>query len=133
MRLAVIGQDLPIDEKYLEKVAEAAFSFLPETEGEIELSFIDEEKMQNLNFQYREKDYVTDVLSFTISSSPLIGQLFICYNVAVGQASESGVPVEKEIALLLVHGILHIFGFDHESEEDFAVMKAKEDEIIDTI
>lgn len=132
MKLDVVGK-APIDVKNLEKVAEAAFSFLPAQNGQIELKFTSDLEIQALNNQYRDKDYVTDVLSFNVSDSPFLGQVFICYNKAVEQAVELHHSIEEELAVLLIHGILHVFGYDHMTDADFSEMNHLEQKIIEKI
>lgn len=133
MKLVLIGRTYKLNKEYLEKVAEAAFSFLPQKDGEIELSFVSESKIQELNKNYRQLNKVTDVLSFEILKNPLLGQVFVCYNKTKEQAETLGHSLEKEAAVLLVHGILHVFGFDHENESDYQQMHRLEEKIITQI
>jgi probable rRNA maturation factor len=130
MKLSIIDSLEKLDKKFLEKVAKAAFSSLENKKGEIELKFVSEEEIQDLNLTYRNNDKPTDVLSFQVSEMPLIGQVFICYNIAKNQAEELGKPAKDEVALLLVHGILHVFDYDHESNEDADKMQNIETEIL---
>ena len=83
--------------------------------------------MRRLNRQYRGRDYPTDVLAFPMreakgpacgepgrAASPLLGDVVISLDAAVRQSTADGRPVEEELAALLVHGILHLVGYDHE-------------------
>ncbi len=91
---------------------------------EFNLVLCGETKIQQLNYQYRNKEKVTDVLSFPIHEDlrnldywegPLaIGDVFICRDVALKQAKEFQITYPQEIAHLFVHGILHLLGYDHE-------------------
>lgn len=90
---------------------------------EISLVICGEKKIKNLNRLYRKKDKTTDVLSFGDQKSDFIaapdgtlqlGEIFICYPVAERQAQKAGHSLEKEMAILLVHGILHLAGYNHE-------------------
>lgn len=90
---------------------------------EISLVICGEKKIKNLNRFYRKKDKITDVLSFGDQKSDFIaapdgtlrlGEIFICYPVAERQAQKAGHSLEKEMAVLLVHGILHLAGHNHE-------------------
>jgi probable rRNA maturation factor len=130
MILTVIPNRYQLKNDYLEKVAKAAFSLLPRKEGIIELSFVSESRIKTLNKEYRALDRVTDVLSFKINDNPLTGQVFICYNKAKEQAESYGKIIDEEVALLLVHGILHIFGFDHLDEGEAVKMEEMEGEIL---
>jgi len=76
--------------------------------------------MRGLNAAYRGKDKPTDVLSFELderpdpSGPPLLGDVVISVDTAARQAAARGVPLDAEVRLLLVHGILHLLGYDHE-------------------
>lgn len=77
--------------------------------------------MRALNQRYRQKDYATDVLSFayegeTVDQLPFLGEIIIAPEVAVQQAIRNRVRPELEMRQLLVHGILHLMGYDHETD-----------------
>jgi probable rRNA maturation factor len=84
----------------------------------IEVSLVSSVVMQRLNKAWRAKDYPTDVLSFPVHrvffEQGRLGELVICAPVLKRQAKEQGHPIERELEVLLVHGILHLMGFDHE-------------------
>lgn len=124
-----------ISEKFLQGVAEKALKNLPKLlkdnkKSEIELVIIGEKKMRSLNRDWRGKDKVTDVLSYESRKREVesgkfkfvfppdgvvrLGQIFICASVAARQAREYGCSFQEEISRLLVHGILHLAGYDHE-------------------
>lgn len=113
-------------------MAKATFSYLPAREGEIELKFVSEREIRELNRTYRDVDAPTDVLSFNISEEPLVGQLVICYTYTKSQAKRLHKMLMDEISLLVAHGILHIFGFDHESKADEDNMQKLETAILDS-
>lgn len=113
---------------------------------EISLTFVDNEKIHELNKEYRQKDAPTDVLSFPMfengeieyddeSDEPCaIGDIVISLEKAVEQAEEYGHSLEREAAFLAVHSVLHLLGFDHEvSEEDDEYMKESAEEILSSI
>lgn len=79
----------------------------------LSVAFVGEREMRRLNRERRGKDRVTDVLSFEG-----VGEILICYPQARRQARELGHSVRDEVVFLLVHGILHVFGFDHERATD---------------
>lgn len=84
--------------------------------------FVRSREMCLINMQYRGKDYATDVLSFPyegvrIEDMSFIGEILIAPEVAVHQAVRYGIAPEKEIRKLLVHGILHLLGYDHETDK----------------
>lgn len=116
----------------------------------IELLIVDEEGIQTLNRIYRHIDRVTDVLSFPALGDVkgrailkagheteldeegrlLLGSIAICKKRAEEQAIEYGHSYERELYYLAVHGVLHCLGYDHESDEDKAEMRAKEEEVM---
>jgi probable rRNA maturation factor len=102
--------------------------------AELSLAIVGVEEMARLNEQYRGKQGPTDVLSFgcddpcpTGSDEPItLGDVVIAPEIAEEQARELGHTVEEELNLLLVHGVLHLLGYSHDSDEDAAVMQARE-------
>jgi probable rRNA maturation factor len=103
-------------------------------EGKVDVSFISDAEIRRLNRMYRQKDKVTDVLSFPAADRTMTGQLgdvLISYPQAVRQAEDG--DIELEIADLLVHGILHLMGYDHERPADAEVMFPLQDMIVSDI
>lgn len=99
--------------------------------GKVDVSFISDTEIRRLNRMYRGKDKVTDVLSFTAPDRNISGQLgdvLISYEQAVRQAEDG--DIELELADLLVHGILHLMGYDHERPEDADRMFPLQDAIV---
>jgi probable rRNA maturation factor len=100
----------------------------------------DSDTVRELNRLYRGRDEPTDVLSFAAhegdafmdspDEEPSLGEVIVCLPVAEAQAAEAGRAIEGEIAHLLVHGLLHILGHDHEDPADGAAMKVREDELL---
>ncbi|MCB0364734.1 MAG: rRNA maturation RNase YbeY [Bdellovibrionaceae bacterium] len=84
---------------------------------ELVVVFADERQARALNFQYRKKDYATDVLSFESLDSDSFGELVLCLDVVRRQAKEHGLTVREELSYLLLHGFLHLLGYDHEGNE----------------
>lgn len=99
-------------------------------DAEITVRFVDEIEGRSLNRDYRGKDYATNVLSFIYSSAPVQGDLVICAPVVAREAQEQGKTIEAHYAHLIVHGTLHLQGFDHEVEAEAQVMEARETEIV---
>ena len=100
--------------------------------GQITLRFVEPEEGQSLNHDYRGKEYATNVLSFPYEIEPVIaGDLVICAAVVEREAAERGKTLEAHYAHLVVHGILHLQGYDHETGEDDAlIMEGKERTIL---
>ena len=83
---------------------------------QLSIAFLSESQMRRANKEYRGKDQVTDVLSFSLG--PESGELLFCYSQAKKQAQAMRHSVKNEICFLLVHGLLHLFGYDHERTGD---------------
>lgn len=86
--------------------------------GELSIAFVSEQAIRRINKTYRKKDKVTDVLAFEFP----LGEVLICYSQAKRQAAERGHTVKQEVLDLLIHGILHVFGYDHEKPKDAKLM-----------
>lgn len=118
-------------------------------EVEISVLLVDNETIRSLNRDYRNKDAATDVLSFPMEEAMdgepepaviggpterLLGDLVISVEMAVAQAAEYGHSLERELAFLSVHGLLHLLGYDHESGvEAEAAMQAEEKRILSVL
>jgi probable rRNA maturation factor len=103
------------------------------------LIFVDKEKIQEINRDYRGIDRVTDVITFALNDDPSLlvfgnqdelGDVFLCLEKAYEQALDYGHSKEREIGFLAVHGYLHLKGYDHMNPEDEKVMFNKQDEIL---
>ena len=110
--------------------------------GNQELSVLltDDKKIRELNKKYRGQDRATDVLSFPQNEGEenepnyhLMGDVVISTVTAKRQASQHGLSLEEEIVLLLIHGILHLLGFNHELSEEACHMKKRTRELFDHI
>ena len=99
--------------------------------GDVELVFVNDDEMRKINHEQRGIDKVTDVLSFPYEqvSGGLMGSVVISTDTASRVASELGHSIECEIALLFLHGVLHILGYDHEIDD--GQMRGKEKEVIE--
>jgi len=101
---------------------------------ELSVALVGTDEIASLNEAYRGVEGPTDVLSFgcdepcaVASDEPVaIGDVVIAPEVALRQAAELGGTVEDELDLLVVHGVLHLLGYDHEADDDAAVMQARE-------
>ena len=110
------------------------------TDAELGLMITGQERVQELNLRYRGEDRATDVLAFYMKSakeeaSPFVappdgilhlGEVVISYPQAMTQAQEHRHSLEKELAILLIHGVLHLLGYDHERVAQKREMAAKE-------
>lgn len=100
--------------------------------AEVTVRFVDAEEGQMLNREYRHKDYATNVLSFPYAPNPdMAGDLVLCLPVMLKEAAEQQKPTEAHFAHLIVHGMLHLQGYDHETcDADAEIMEAREREIL---
>jgi len=98
--------------------------------AEITVRLVDAKEGQALNRDYRGKDYATNVLSFGYETSPLSGDLLLCAPVVAREAEEQHKPLLAHYAHLIVHGTLHLQGFDHETTAQARIMEAREREIV---
>jgi probable rRNA maturation factor len=115
-------QDLPVDEAELSSLAGRTLSAEGLHEGELSLSFVETPEMEELHQRYAGEPGPTDVLSFPIGEDGLLGDVVICPE----EARRNNPDMGSELRLLVVHGVLHLLGYDHEREEDRRVMWAKQ-------
>lgn len=102
-----------------------------ERDAEITIRIVNEAEGRQLNHDYRHKDYATNVLSFVYETAPVVlGDLVLCAPVVTREAQEQGKSAMAHYAHLIVHGVLHLQGYDHENNADAAVMEAREIEIV---
>ena len=102
-----------------------------ETDVQATIRFVDAKEGRTLNRDFRGKDYATNVLSFVYETRPVIGDLVICTPVVQREAKEQGKPFKAHLAHMVVHGMLHLQGYDHETgARDAARMEAREREVL---
>ena len=99
-------------------------------DGRITVRYVAETEGRRLNREFRGKDYATNVLSFPYSARPLAGDLVICAPVVAREAREQGKPLRAHHAHMLVHGLLHLTGLDHERARDAARMESRERRVL---
>jgi probable rRNA maturation factor len=118
----IVSHELPSDPEYV-----------------IGVHLVGDETIRALNAEHRDKDSATDVLSFPLLSGDFVvppgeplhlGDVVVSYPRAVAQADEYGHSVERELAYLVAHGVLHVLGYDHEEERERLQMREKEEEAL---
>ncbi|BDH46683.1 endoribonuclease YbeY [Salmonella enterica subsp. enterica serovar Choleraesuis] len=124
---------LPEEQKFQRWLDAVIPQFQPESEVTIRL--VDEEESHTLNHTYRGKDKSTNVLSFPFEAPPgielpLLGDLIICRQVVEREAQEQQKPLEAHWAHMVVHGSLHLLGYDHIEDDEAEEMEALETEIM---
>ena len=111
---------------------------------EVSITFVDDDEIARLNAQYRGKEGPTDVLSFECDNDPMpeeafdlgeepvyeLGDIVIAVDVAERQTIIYGTDFEKEITILVIHGLLHLCGYDHVTDELAAIMEPLEDDLL---
>jgi probable rRNA maturation factor len=141
-----------VDARRLKSIARKLLREVDEADSALSISLVDDERIRALNREHRGKDKPTDVLSFPLydpedpSMKPcaevskhqgdngrddgaperLLGDVVISIDTARRQAAEYDAPLENELHRLLIHGILHVLGHDHEEAEERAAMEAEE-------
>jgi len=146
--------DVQIASAYAEQVAEHEVIRIVRTalaheaqpaEAAVTVVITDDDEIRRLNRDYLDEDRPTDVLSFAASEdsdagdaefvtpddlAPYLGDIIISYPTALAQAAERNEPVTQELALLIVHGCLHLLGYDHANDPEREAMWARQDEIL---
>lgn len=99
---------------------------------QVTIRFVDADEGRTLNRNYRGKDYATNVLTFIYGTTPVVsGDLVICLPVVLREAADQNKPVKAHLAHLIVHGMLHLQGYDHETgKREAARMENKERDIL---
>ena len=102
---------------------------------EVSVSFVNNDEIKNLNRDFRGVDKETDVLSFPIEDDfhvgvMLLGDIIISTPKVIEQAQEYGHSIQRELAYLTTHSMLHLMGYDHLNDKDKAIMRKKEKEIM---
>ncbi len=141
-------QDKIVLSEYMEKRLYDGLNAVARLHGltdmtEVDITIVDDEEIHTLNRDYRNVDRPTDVLSFALDEGEeeepelldgpeehLLGDIIISAETAQRQGEEFGHGLEREIVYLAVHGLLHLLGYDHMTDEDKKVMRAKEEEAL---
>lgn len=149
--------DEEIEVSYLKVIEDAikqtAIAMAFEHDYEVSVTLVSEEEICQMNAEFRNKDTVTDVLSFPLidyeipgnfshihhmglfynhdTVSAMLGDIVICYEQALIQANAYGHSPERELAFLTVHSMLHLFGFDHEHDDEEGVMFSHQERILE--
>lgn len=95
-------------------------------EQSVDLIFCSSQTIQRLNRTCRNKDSVTDVLSYPFGDIDYLGEIYICTERATEQAKEYNFTLEEECSRLFVHGLFHLLGYDHMSDDERNIMERKE-------
>ena len=114
-------------------IAHSRHAALADRDCELSVKFTSDEEVRSLNAAWRSKDKPTNVLSFPMAgadeleSAPMLGDIVLAHGVCAAEATDKNVPIESHAAHLVVHGTLHLLGYDHEtSDEDAEEMEEAE-------
>jgi probable rRNA maturation factor len=124
-------RQLPVDVETLGRLAGEAATY-EGGDGELTLTFVDGGEMAELNAKHMGKSGPTDVLSFPMEDDPvvgiptLLGDIVVCPDVAAERYGDHAGTFEDELALLVVHGVLHVLGHDHATPRETATMRDRE-------
>jgi probable rRNA maturation factor len=132
---------IKLNQKKIEGIIKKVLQYLKvDEETEISVLFTDDKFIRSLNNKYRGIDKPTDVLSFSlqegaikspeVESDKLLGDIIISAETAQRQADNLNHSLEKELRVLLIHGLLHLTGYDHKKDKDYKSMREKESEIL---
>jgi probable rRNA maturation factor len=127
--IATPQEIVAIDRAHMRQTVRTVLAGEDVTDYEISLAFVDNPTIHRLNQRYLQHDEPTDVLSFPLSepsASKLTGELVLGVEVAAEQAAERGHDVQAELTLYVIHGLLHLCGYDDYDDADRAAMRQRE-------
>ncbi len=101
-----------------------------EEPAQLTVRFVNEEEARSLNRDYRSKDYATNVLTFEYGDDSVQADIVLCTDVLLAEAAEQAKAVDAHAAHLIVHGVLHAQGYDHEDDDEAEEMEKLEAEIL---
>jgi len=107
---------LKLDTVAWSNFAEKALNAIGNSESSAAIAFVSDKKIRALNRQFRGVDKATDVLSFPAGEKMNLGDMAVSVDTAAMQAKENGLSFDDEIAQLILHGLLHLAGYDHETD-----------------
>lgn len=136
VQYATLFNDCP-DAHTIEKWVSQALAHQKQSYA-LSIKIVDEDEMQALNFYYRQKNKPTNVLSFPCQlplevRGNMLGDIAICAPVVQQEANLQAKPLEAHFAHMVVHGVLHLLGFDHENDQDASKMESLETTILETL
>ena len=124
---------VPLPFAHLREVSRMVLEGEGVKEAKISLAFVDNTTIHRINKQFLDHDEPTDVITFPLSgegAKKLEGELVIGVEVAIEQAKDRGHPVDTELSLYVIHGLLHLCGYDDRTKKDAAEMRVKEREYL---
>jgi len=129
-------KNVKITDKHVVGVVEKVLKKAGKTKASLSINFVGEKKIRSLNKKYRKNDSITDVISFalqdgqSIIESTDLGDIFICPNQIKKQAKDFKIVEKEETIRMLVHGVLHLLGYDHKNKKDEKEMFEKQEGLV---
>lgn len=135
MSLTLVNQSkISLPRKFVTEWMSAVSQNLKLKDPEITIVFLDPAPAKKLNHQFRRKNYATDILSFESEDPGQLGELVICPQVLKVQAKQHGHSFQAELGYMLIHGVLHLLGHDHEKSAKEAQQMFKiQDQLFDRL
>ena len=138
-KISLLNQtDVKIPKRMLKKLVKQVLKAESKSKVELNVIFVDNQYITNLNKDYRHKDGPTDVITFAFNDTPsimkykyeLLGEIYISVEQAIKQAIDYNHSLTRELGFLVVHGMYHLLGFDHQDESATEIMRKKEEVIL---
>jgi probable rRNA maturation factor len=138
MKISIVNSQkiVKLDLREIKSIAAGALGAIEEKEAELSIYFVDDAQIRNLNYRYRGFDKPTDVLAFSMrdgealrGAEGILGDVVVSTETAVNQARRFRKDVKDEIALYLIHGVLHLAGYDDTSPSERKKMQKKQKQI----
>ncbi len=131
-------KEVAVSKKFLQTTIQTVLKNL-HREGDVTLWLVGNQRMRRLNRESRGKDYATDVLSFPLDVPQFIGgknewgDIFLCIPKIQSQAKEFSVPYKQELTRMLIHGVLHLLGYDHVVKKEAIVMFGLQEKFLEEV
>jgi len=129
LSLNVVSESRFVSDELLKRAAGEVFSFLG-LDFDVNISFVSDQEMKDLNLKFRDKEELTNILSFNHEEGTPHGDIAISETVVMAESKNLNYSEQEMIILYLVHGMLHLAGFDHTKEEERDKMEKMEEEIL---
>ena len=129
-------QGVPLDEPLLAALARHVLEAEDvDPSAELSILFVGPDHIRRLNARYAGDDYATDVLAFPMmeddEDTVLLGDVVVCPEIAQANAAKAGGTLDRELRMLVVHGTLHLLGYDHQNDAQRAAMDKRTNEVMD--
>ena len=126
-------EDHPLIHESIKELCQSTFHDQGQTDGALTLVITSDEKLRDLKLRYLKKDQYTDVIAFNLSSDgePIDAEVYVSYERVKENAENFKQSLDHELKRIIIHGILHLCGYDDDTKEKKAIMTSNEDRLID--